>query len=401
MNAALSLVSGSHVSPLENVEMPFSLEALEAKKGDALLLHYGKDSDPKLIVIDGGPAGVYAGTLKPRLDEIKKERSPNDPLAIRLVMVSHIDDDHINGILQMVKKLADLKEQNKPLPYDITTLWHNSFDDLLGNEADEMVASLKTSVNAASSSTFSANLPVQRETALVLASVNQGRQLRDAAVRLGVGVNDGFRNLVMVPVQEKSRVFDVGDGLKLTVIGPDEERVRALQVEWDKQIRTAGVAKVAEFADQSVFNLSSITVLATFKKKTMLLTGDARGDFVLAGLKRAKLLRNGRIHVNLLKIPHHGSDNNVDTDFFRAITADHYVVSGDGEHGNPEVSTFQMISEARGQDEYTIHLTHGNLPEDPSPDKLLDFFKKDKKAGRKYETIVRDNDAFGIQVNLI
>ena len=92
----------------------------------------------------------------------------------------------------------------------------------------------------------------------------------------------------MVPAQEKSRVFDVGDGLKLTVIGPDEERVRALQVEWDKQIRTAGVAKVAEFADQSVFNLSSITVLATFKKKTMLLTGDARGDFVLAGLKRAK-----------------------------------------------------------------------------------------------------------------
>lgn len=60
-----------------------------------------------------------------------------------------------------------------------------------------------------------------------------------------------------------------------------------------------------------------------------------------------------------------------------------------------------MISEARGQDEYTIHLTHGNLPEDPNPDKLLDFFKKDKKAGRKYETIVRDNDAFGIQVNLI
>ena len=111
--------------------MPFSLEALEAKKGDALLLHYGKDADPKLIVIDGGPAGVYAGSLKPRLDEIKKERSPHDPLAIRLVMVSHIDDDHINGILQMVKKLADLKEQNKPLPYDITTLWHNSFDDLL------------------------------------------------------------------------------------------------------------------------------------------------------------------------------------------------------------------------------------------------------------------------------
>lgn len=380
--------------------MPFALEALEAKKGDALLLHYGKDSDPKLMVIDGGPGGVYAGSLKPRLDEIKRERSPDDPLPIRMVMVSHIDDDHINGVLQMINKLAGLHEQHKPLPYDITTLWHNRFDDLLGNEADELVASLKAAANAASSSSFSAGLPVQRETALVLASVTQGRQLRDAAKRLGVGLNDGFGNLVMVPAGKKSRQFDAGDGLKLTVIGPDEERVKALHEEWDRQIKKSGVAKVAEFADQSVFNLSSITVLATFKKKTMLLTGDARGDFVLAGLRRAKLLNSGKIHVDLLKIPHHGSDNNVDTDFFRSITADHYVVSGDGEHGNPELSTFQMISDARGQDEFTIYLTHGKLPEDPKPNKLLDFFKKEKKAGKKYKTAVREEGSLGIAVDL-
>lgn len=108
-------------------------------------------------------------------------------------MVSHMDDDHINGILQLVKLLADLKELNKPLPYDVITLWNNSFDDLLNNEAEELIASLKTAVKAASSSTFLAGLPVQRETALVLASVNQGRKLRVAANRLGVGVNDGFK----------------------------------------------------------------------------------------------------------------------------------------------------------------------------------------------------------------
>ncbi len=146
-------------------------------------------------------------------------------------MVSHMDDDHINGILQLVKLLADLKELNKPLPYDVITLWNNSFDDLLNNEAEELIASLKTAVKAASSSTFLAGLPVQRETALVLASVNQGRKLRVAANRLGVGVNDGFKHLVMVPAGAKSRVFDAGHGLKLTVIGPDEECVRTLQVE--------------------------------------------------------------------------------------------------------------------------------------------------------------------------
>ena len=67
--------------------MPFTLEALEAlKRVTPCCCITGKDSAPKLIVIDGGPGGVYAGSLKPRLDQIKQERSPNDPLPIRMVM---------------------------------------------------------------------------------------------------------------------------------------------------------------------------------------------------------------------------------------------------------------------------------------------------------------------------
>ena len=381
--------------------MVFALEALEAKKGDALLLHYGRDTKPKLIVIDGGPSGVYNRSLKPRLLQIKKQRSPDKPLPIRMVMVSHIDDDHINGILQMLEQLDDLRDRRRPLPYAITTLWSNTFDDLLGNEADEMVASLGGAASAAARSGLSARLPVRMDTALVLASVNQGRRLRDAAKKLGVGVNDGFCNLVMVPEGKKSHTFDAGDGLKLEVIGPDEERVIALQEEWDKQIKKSGVARAADFADESVFNLSSITVLATFKRKKMLLTGDARGDYILAGLRRAGLLKRGKTHVDLLKLPHHGSDRNVDTDFFRAITADHYVVSGNGEYGNPEITTFQMISEARGQDEYTVHLTYGKLPKDSRPNKLLEFFKREKRSGKKYKVITRKAKDLGVRVDLI
>ena len=43
------------------------LEALRAKYGDALLLHSGDEDDPQLVVIDGGPPGVYNDALKPRL----------------------------------------------------------------------------------------------------------------------------------------------------------------------------------------------------------------------------------------------------------------------------------------------------------------------------------------------
>ncbi len=60
-----------------------------------------------------------------------------------------------------------------------------------------------------------------------------------------------------------------------------------------------------------------------------------------------------------------------------------------------------MTSEARGQDDFTIHSTHGQLPHDAKPDKLLDFFRKDKKAGKKYSTVARDEDALGIKIPLL
>ena len=78
----------------------------------------------------------------------------------------------------------------------------------------------------------------------------------------------------------------------------------------------------------------------------------------LEGLKQAKRFKDGTCHVDLFKLPHHGSDHNVSTEFFRQVTADHYVVSGNGEHGNPEIATLQMLSEARGQDEFTLYITN-------------------------------------------
>ena len=380
--------------------MLFTLEALEARHGDALLLHFGTRKKPQLIVIDGGPAGVFASSLKPRLDELKAERTPDEPLPIRMVMVSHIDDDHINGILQMSKKLVQQQDDEQELPYEITSFWHNSFDDLLGNEADELTASLKPAVAAASAGNFTANLPVRHDTALVLASVNQGRQFRGAMESLGPNINEGFSGLVMVPEGEKSRSLKLDSKLTFTVIGPHEEQVEALQTEWNKQLKKLGVARAAAFADESVFNLSSVVVLAKAGSKTMLLTGDARGDHILRGLKQAGLMKNGVCHVDLLKLPHHGSDRNVSTEFFRQVTADHYVVSGDGEHGNPEKATMEMLSEARGKAEYTIHLTHGRLPKDDKPRKLLDFFKKDRAAGKKYEVVFREKKALSVSVDL-
>lgn len=380
--------------------MIFTLEALQAKHGDSLLLHYGKPNAPKLIVIDGGPAGVFKSSLLPRLTALKESRSPDVALTIRLLMVSHIDDDHINGVLAFLNDLVEKQENNEELPFNMLTLWHNSFDDIVGNESEEMLKALSAAVKSISSGgAISAGMPLSRAGGAIAASVPQGRDVRNNAKLLSLSLNDPFGTIIAAPGKGKKTVT-IGDGLKFTVLGPVKDRIEELQIEWNAVLEKKGLAMdkegqalAAAYLDESVYNLSSIVVLAEAAKKQMLLTGDARGDDVLKALKSSGLLKSKPLHVDLLKLPHHGSDRNVETEFFRQITADHYVVSADGRHGNPEVSTLQMISEARGKDKFTVYLTNR--------EKRLDtFFASEKKKGKKYSVVYRDPKELSLWVDL-
>ena len=167
-------------------------------------------------------------------------------------------------------------------------------------------------------------------------------------------------------------------------------------------------AALAAFADKSVANLSSLVVLAEAGKKRMLLTGDARGDKILEGLELVGLLKpdgKSKIHVDILKGPHHGSNRNVEPIFFRRITADHYVFSGDGEHGNPERETLEMLWAERGDEQYTVHLTYPideidaerkkevkkkGKPWSPKKQSLKAFLEENKKFAKKV-VIVDEN----------
>src|SRR2546421_7593183 len=107
--------------------MTISLEVLRAEHGDCLLLHHGDD----LILIDGGPPGVYKATLRPRRQELIAERP--QPLFLQMVMVSHIDDDHIIGLSDMFAEAVD-RQDNKLGPPEWTAgeLWLNAFGALTG-----------------------------------------------------------------------------------------------------------------------------------------------------------------------------------------------------------------------------------------------------------------------------
>jgi hypothetical protein len=343
----------------------FTLEAVPARYGDCLLLHYGTEAKPGLALIDGGPSQVWKPFLEKRLKAIQAQRGKG--FQIDLLMVSHIDDDHVLGITDFTGAWRAAKTAGQPWPYPVREVWFNSFERISNaKDIGAVTASVTASTGAAALGDIDLDRPEiknqnrdeARAGLKVLASVNNGKKLRDDLEALKIPTNSGFAGKLVRPGQGPSVPFKLGPELTLHVAAPLAKQLEKLQLQFAKELKPEDA--LAAYTDSSVPNLSSIAVLARFKTKTMLLTGDARGDYLIKGLTAEGLLaEGGTLHVDILKMPHHGSDRNVDPSFFTTITADHYVASADGTFGNPDRPTLEMLIDKRGKAaKYTIHLTY-------------------------------------------
>lgn len=372
--------------------MIFSLEVIKAKHGDCLILHYGETDNPQIVIIDGGPSGIYKNFLKPRLMDIKAHISDNNPLDIPLLMVSHMDDDHVNGILKLTEDiLSDLDDQIEPA-LNIENMWFNSFDDIIGNIELPTIHDIGASANAANISTIVPFLDQfdEHKTA-VIASTGQGRRLKLNASNISAIVNNGES---LMFYEEDPHTIDLSQDMSIQIIHPNRSRLEEMQKKWDKDLKKAKdkgddtiiFASVAGGRDTSAFNLASIVCYLKMNDKTILITGDARDDDIIEGLRDNDLLDpDGKIEVDILKIPHHGSDKNVSRHFFETIQAKHYVFSGDGRHHNPEKATLIMLEEATlgTNDDFTIHFTYKE-GKDKLEEKLEEFIEGKTQRGRDF-----------------
>ena len=56
--------------------------------------------------------------------------------------------------------------------------------------------------------------------------------------------------------------------------------------------------------------------------------------------------KNGKFFVDILKVPHHGSDRNSSPEFFDTVNANYYIISANGSDDNPSLSTLKWILES-------------------------------------------------------
>ncbi len=352
-----------------------AFEFLNAQHGDSFLIRWG---DPqRVMLVDGGPNAVYEATLRNRISALPRPSANQNP-TLDIVCVSHIDDDHIVGVLRLLTELDRARRDKLAPPFHVARLWHNSIETLLDAITPGVTASAASLLEHA------------RSENVVAASYQQGADVRRLASSLGLAGNTPFNGPII------SGTTTNCDGLDVTVVAPDQTALETLAQKWKVAIdRRDSSVIAAAYADRSAPNLSSIALHVQYGDRTALLTGDSRGDHLLAGLDATRLARPDTVlKVDLLKLPHHGSANNAGPSLFERIHADHYIVSADGiRHHHPNETTLQWLVESRHPgEEYAIHLTN------PIPFALTELERL--QQNRRFRINVRAPDASSIVVDL-
>jgi len=378
------------------------LTVFQSDKGDCLLM---KSADGRHMLVDGGMRESYLKHVASALHQLRVSKKKLD-----VVYVSHIDQDHISGILQMMDdevawriheyQVSHGNPQHKPpdspRPPVVKAIWHNAFHEQLPKNAGKIEDMLAASAAILSGSEIKSVEELASTQNELVTSIAEAIKLtrRVGLDQLGIKLNQPANGKLMMVRPTATPPIKLGT-LRCRIIGPFPEDLKNLRAEWDewlqkneaqlKTIVTQAKKDESQFSVKEIGdillpklmqanllsellplndstksfklgdrkkittpNLASLMFFVEEKGKTLLLTGDGHHLDILRGLKRIKKLNGTKgIHVDILKIQHHASEYNIDEAFCRTVTANHYVFCGNGEHENPDLRVLQAIADSR------------------------------------------------------
>jgi hypothetical protein len=259
------------------------------------------------------------------------------------MILSHIDNDHIIGLLDLLNEINNQRENRTKELVKIKKMWHNSFKDLL-QLSDEPT---KLLTNIFMDKSLIKNKNVMES--IIMKGFQQGGDLTKLAKSLKIPINAGFDKVIVANDTIRSICLN---NINLHILGPTKKNLDKLRKEWndwfsEKQKTGKTEFGLVQILDKSVPNLASIMFLAEIKNRKILFTGDGLGqDAIETLLKNDMMDKDGKIDVDVLKVPHHGSDRNTSLEFFNTVDAKIYIVSANGRDDNPSLDTLKWIIES-------------------------------------------------------
>ena len=313
----------------------FEIEMLPAREGDCLWIRYGDAKNPKQILIDGGRKATGKELLK-RLKQL-----PPAKRTFELLIVSHIDRDHIEGVLELLKDRT-LKFKD---------VWFNAYFHLLDLESF---------------------------------GPEQGERLSDTLIENKLPWNVKFKGKAVCLRGERLTKVKLDGGMTLTLLSPDQDQLIKLEPKWRKECEEAGLVlrkksvrtevpgiesfgpinidtlALSDFEpDSAEPNGSSIAVLLEFQKKRALLAADAHPARLIASIKTLK--KNAKpLKLDAFKIAHHGSEKNVSRELLELVDCRRFLISTSGSYfKHPKAAAIARIVKFGGQNP-TLYFNYRN-----------------------------------------
>ena len=194
------------------------IKMFPALNGDSFLLTLGEVT----ILVDGGYVDTYKNFLKAELAALNK------PLA--LLVVTHIDGDHISGVNKLMSDAAGGGNGS------IDQIWHNAFrhiqpyvlphpilDTFAGKELDDFTPSAYLSETSAD------DQPV---------SAQQGSALAAMITRDSHPWNVSFDSKA-VSIENRDAV-DLTAEIKIRLLSPNQDKLRELHKYWRRELYKLG-----------------------------------------------------------------------------------------------------------------------------------------------------------------
>lgn len=316
----------------------FRIEMLPAREGDCLVVTYGDSQAPKRILIDGGRKATY-DYLRDYLKAL-----PENERVFELLIVSHVDRDHIEGILNLV--------DDPQIPVSFRDVWFNGYHHLNDGEFE----------------VFSA---VQGE----VLTAELVKRAKAGEWQWNGWFGDDYKRAAALPGDNSLLHIPLDGEMVLTLLSPSRNKLTELIPEWEEKCREAGlVAGEAaqdpapegfEFfsaididvlaeepfeADHSKPNGSSIAVLAQYGGKKALLAGDSHVDLLEASIEQLRV-SDTPLEIDLFKLPHHGSRKNLSKSLLQSLRCKNYLVSTNGSYfDHPDPVAMSRLIKYGGQD---------------------------------------------------
>ncbi|RZR49006.1 ComEC/Rec2 family competence protein [Vibrio vulnificus] len=308
--------------------MAISVRVLKANHGDCILVTHKGSHGTFNLLIDGGNARTFKygpqermkGELCKLLDELKAQGQHLD-----LVILTHIDDDHIGGLLKALKFPS--------YSHLVKSVWFNSSRLITNHFSCPEIPENDLYLPDSSPDT----------------SVQQGKKFEDLLDELGIERG----HIVMAGLKIVKGPFT------FNILSPNETQLRKLLCIWPVEQTSPNTSAVMTDyhmsleqlltndrfeSDTSIANGSSIAFMLQADDQRMLFLGDAYDTCIVESLKQLGFKEQNKLQLSLVKISHHGSQYNTSSDFLSMISATHYVISTNGaRHGLPNKRTIARI----------------------------------------------------------